>query len=979
MQVGPSLAMALSAIALVFVPRLSDLGGYLIVDETDRWHWAEQFYRALIAGDPAATLVGDGYPGIVPAWVQTLWLLGESVRRSLSEGQWFSDTSVYMLFHVWSRVENLPLQRLPIALFNGLLVVLIAIWVVRLYGWQVGALALVLVALDPFLLADSRVNRAEAIFAGLFTLSILSLQFFVQTRRSRWLVVSGFLGGLAWLTKIQGLVMLPAVGLILVFQAYVGLPGGMRLTVRRLLSAGRSLAIWLLAAIMAWCILWPAMWVRPVDVFQLVYDYATRKAGAEGVNVFFAGQQFLDADPGHLFYPTVLVLRTTPLTLLGLVLIVAEAVRQLRRSHTSSNGILRTRALPLLIAIIAYFSVMTLGGHKQDRYIMPIFPLLDILAALGWLALWKRVVARYQILCQGAWNIVLPVSLLVIQLVNVLPCHPYYYPYFNPLAGGGLVGVRMLRVGWGEGMDRVAQYLNQKPEAERLSVAARWHRYMVGFRGKALPFDQSGRWTRADYMVLYIQQTQRMLDPSPGIIRYFQRLQPEHVVYLNNIAYAWIYRSPFTRAAQPTVSQLPGKMALFGFRWEGFEDHNTYSPGKVRVIWENYAGGDQPVQLVAALSADRGDLSWETCSIAPGFENAATTSGEVVESVCELSVPDDNVTSAVYDLRFGALTLDGQVIEIPFPEAQQSLVREVDGRWRVASWMESIEYIAARDIPRSAKATDRYYDGRIRLTAYALRNDVLQAGQDLEITLYWQALEPVSEDYVVFNHLFGLDGVEIGRAHDLLPLPTSRWLPGQVVATVHRVATKANLPVPAVAMLEAGLYDKDERALPVTDRYARPLPAVLARVKFVPVTWPEEPPPIADNVRFGEALVLEGHAPLPTLIHTGVLDTITIKLWWRAITEVGEDYAIFVHLVDDRGNVVAQADGVPMAGRYPTGAWTPGERIVDLRVLPLPKELPTGTYHLWVGVYNLLDGQRLRIGATGTDSFLLGMLRVNLL
>ncbi|MCS7260249.1 MAG: glycosyltransferase family 39 protein [Anaerolineae bacterium] len=142
-------------------------------------------------------MVGDGYPGIVPAWVQTLWLLGESIRRSLTEGEWFSETSVYMLFHVWSRTENLSLQRLPIALFNGLLVLLIAIWVARLYDRRAGVLTLVLVALDPFLLADSRVNRAEAIFTGLFTLSILSLVLFGCTRQLRWLVISGFLGGLA--------------------------------------------------------------------------------------------------------------------------------------------------------------------------------------------------------------------------------------------------------------------------------------------------------------------------------------------------------------------------------------------------------------------------------------------------------------------------------------------------------------------------------------------------------------------------------------------------------------------------------------------------------------------------------------------------------------------------------------------------------------------------------------------------------------
>ena len=969
------LILLATAMLLVFTPRLADRGGYLIVDETDRWRWAEQFYRALVAGDPAATLVGDGYPGIVPAWVQTLWLLGESVRRSLAEGQWFSETSVYMLFHVWSRVENLPLQRLPIALFNGLLVLLIAICVIRLYGGRVGALALILIALDPFLLADSRVNRAEAVFTGLFTLSILSLQFFGQTQRSRWLVVSGFLGGLAWLTKIQGLAMLPAVGLILVFQAHAGLSKDTCLSVRHLLSAGRFLAIWLLVAILTWCILWPAVWVRPVDVFQLVYDYATRKAGAEGVNVFFAGQHFLDTDPGPLFYPIVLVLRTTPLTLTGLILAVAEAIRRVRRSSNGHERIWHARALPLVIAVITYAAVMTLGSHKQDRYLMPIFPLLAILAALGWLVLWEQVASRYRVLRHRMWNAAFLGGLLTIQLVGILPHHPYYYPFFNPLAGGGVVGARMLRVGWGEGMDRVAQYLNQKPDAANLSVAARWHRYMVGFRGRTLPFDQTGRWTRADYVVLYIQQVQRMLDPSPGIIRYFQNLQPEHVIFLNDIAYAWIYRSPFTRAAQPRISRVPSYATLFGFRWEPSDSTDAHLPGIVRAIWQR-ENNEATLPLVAALSDGHSNPSWQECKIAPGFESIAAMPGEVLESVCALRMPESSTAPTAYDVRFGIRVPDGSVIEFSFPEAWQSLVLEPDDRWRVASWMESIEYIAARDIPRSANTTDRYYNGRIRLTAYALRNDVLHAGQDLEITLYWQVLEPVSENYLIFNHLFGLDGVEIGRNHDSPPLPTSRWPPGQVIATVHRVATNANLPVPAVAILETGLYDKGKRALPVTDRHARPLPAVLARVKFVPVIWPEEPPPLVDNVRFGEGLVLEGHAPLPTLIHRGVTDTITIQLWWRAIAEVGEDYAVFVHLVDDRGTVVAQADGVPMAGRYPTSAWTPGERIVDMRVLPLPKELPTGTYHLWVGVYNPIDGQRLRVRGTGNDSISLGILQV---
>jgi hypothetical protein len=98
-------AIITAGVLLVCLPRLIGLSGYLIVDEPDRWNWAEAFYRALVAGNLRATLVGDGYPGIVPAWLETIWLLGESLRRSLLAGRWFGEEGIYTLFHVWSRTS----------------------------------------------------------------------------------------------------------------------------------------------------------------------------------------------------------------------------------------------------------------------------------------------------------------------------------------------------------------------------------------------------------------------------------------------------------------------------------------------------------------------------------------------------------------------------------------------------------------------------------------------------------------------------------------------------------------------------------------------------------------------------------------------------------------------------------------------------------------------------------------------------------
>ncbi len=990
------LGLTVGIVLLVALPRLTHLGGYLIVDEADRWQWAEAFYRALIAGDLRATLVGDGYPGIIPAWIETLWLLGESLRRSILEGGWFGEEGVYLLFHVWSRTAHLVQQRFPIVLFNSLLALLVGWHASKVYGRRVGLVALILIALSPFYLADSRVNRAEAVITGLLTLSILFLVRYGQTGQRRWLIASGIVGGLSFLTKIQGLVVLPAVGIILLLVEM----NRDREFLPLLLSLSRSLLLWTLAAILIWVVLWPAMWVRPLDVLRLVFDYATRKVGSEGVNLFFMGQHFYDQDPGPLFYPVVVLLRMTPLTMLGLALALWGGIRSLRTAPSPSQGVpsaalqggfplcrgplgaqgrggggpfAQKPVVPLLIYVLLYGGAMTLGSHKQDRYLMPIFLVLDIVAAMGWVYLWDWLGERWSGFRTPRWTLAACGVLTAVQVVSVLPYHPYYFSYFNPLMGGATVGAKTLRVGWGEGMDRVADYLNAKPDAANLTVAARWHPYMLGFAGKTLPFDESGQWTQADYIVLYIQQTQRMLDPSPGIIRYFQARQPEHVVRINGIDYAQIYPSPFTRPAQPLVSHIPGQAALLGYRWEDAASPRARMQ-QLRVIWENQ-GVTQPARLMAALTDGDTAPGWQLCQIAPGFESAAGTPGEVVESACDLSPIADQLATGAFDLRFGLADTDGDVTAFLFPQGWRSMVKEEDGTWRPAQWFESLDQIARREVPAPATMADVYYRGQIRLVAYELSDSVLHPGQPLAITLYWQAVSPVEEDYLIFNHLFGLDGTTLGMAEELPSRPTSRWLFGQVITTTHQIRTDAALPAPALATLDIGLYDAQHKSLPATGRDGQRVPVTFTHLKFIPATWPSRPPPIADDALFGDSLLLAGHAPLEATLTPG--STLSLQLWWQALAPVDTDYTVFVHLLDAAGNIVAQGDGVPMEGRYPTSAWAVGESIVDSRSLALPSDLPIGEYRLILGLYNPADGNRLPLVGQDTDFVLLGQLRVN--
>lgn len=101
-------------------------------------------------------------------------------------------------------------------------------------------------------------------------------------------------------------------------------------------------------------------------------------------------------------------------------------------------------------------------------------------------------------------------------------------------------------------------------------------------------------------------------------------------------------------------------------------------------------------------------------------------------------------------------------------------------------------------------------------------------------------------------------------------------------------------------------------------------------------------------------------------------------LFWEVLSVLGADYTTFVHVRDSSGNTVAQADIQPLAGTYPTSRWQPGEIVTDEILLPLPPDLPPGTYRLLVGMYRWDTLQRLpvRNDPSGENAILLESIKI---
>jgi hypothetical protein len=92
---------------------------------------------------------------------------------------------------------------------------------------------------------------------------------------------------------------------------------------------------------------------------------------------------------------------------------------------------------------------------------------------------------------------------------------------------------------------------------------------------------------------------------------------------------------------------------------------------------------------------------------------------------------------------------------------------------------------------------------------------------------------------------------------------------------------------------------------------------------------------------------------------------IRVALSWQALTEIEEDYAVFLHLVSPDGVIWSQRDSQPVGGFQPTSGWTLGEVIRDNHALHLGSDVPAGEYHLMLGLYHVADGQRLILADQG--------------
>jgi hypothetical protein len=244
----------------------------------------------------------------------------------------------------------------------------------------------------------------------------------------------------------------------------------------------------------------------------------------------------------------------------------------------------------------------------------------------------------------------------------------------------------------------------------------------------------------------------------------------------------------------------------------------------------------------------------------------------------------------------------------------------------------------------------------LTLLGHALSSSDARPGDHLVATLCWRAERRPTQDYTARLRLGGEDETLAMSTFALgsADYRSSRWRAGemlcnQVGLVVDRLATDGE------TTLELELLDKSGQALAML-----PLTRLPIHSRERVYTDPSPDHPI--GAQFGDpvAMTLVGvHGP--QFSPETDADSLSLTLHWQANMGMDTSYTLFVHLLDETGQIRGQVDTLPCAGACPTTSWLPNEIISETFEFPIDADALSEPTAVALGWYNAETGVRLSV------------------
>lgn len=718
--------------------------------------------------------------------LNALFLVGdESVKLPTGDPSWqgtsFHRPSELFLWEIGNDVAHIMfLARLPTVFLGLLLAAVAGRWAWEISGKRpaVGLLALLLLALDPNILAHTRLTTTDLGLAAAALLAGYLLWRYFQKPSWPRAILAGIGFGLLQNTKFTAGLFVPLFALIIAagFLLYLrSQTNRYPLITNHYPLLARRVVLPLVAAfpLAAFLTLWAAYGFQIGTLPESLPTLS--QLGGLTLPLAHHLEQLLDiggrlqvstpafllgrySDTGWWYYFPVTFLVKTPLPLLILLVgAVIVTIRRLAGKRGEGPHLLNLAAL--LIPPVGYFAIaLTTEINLGYRHLLPVLPFLAVFVAAVLVPTVEKIkVGRYGLVLLSVW--LLAASLWIA---------PNFLAFFNILAGGPDNGWRMLvdsNLDWGQDLQNLKRWMDEN------EVDEVWLSYF----GEARP----------DYYNI----TYRGLDSFPP------RLM-----------------NPQARPLFPE-NPAPGVYAISATTLQGvhFNNHDLFDWFRTRepvdkigysIFLYEVAAQSEPldvalgnIQLDEIDAADFAQLGtnnivprWFDVSHSFLIRDGATTA-VVMPPDAAFPYPLAELFEAIYEPVY-----IGQTAAIFEPELAQRPVMDLLLEEGSINWQAGQTAVFSQDA------------GQIALQGFSLPDSRLVPGGSLVVlTINEQTADP--NPVKMFLHLTAPDG-EIAAQWDGLGIVWQSWLTGDLLVQQHLLPLPGNL-APGDYQLWAGYYHPD--------------------------------------------------------------------------------------------------------------------------------------------------------------------------
>ena len=397
---------------LFFATRLPGLKDDVINPDGAAWHYRSEQFIVGIKNKQFEKTYQHYHPGVT-----LMWIAGTAVEvyKKVS-GVTAYDISNFPNFDLVSKISVISVQFL----LTLLLIYLLS----KIIGFKKSILTVSLFTFEPFFIGNSRLYHMDILLTLLLLNSIL-LAYLNMKNPGFWKsILTGFFLALSFLTKSL------AIGALFFVVFYTIFYLSHTDKKDKIFS---TVAFIVLSFIIFVFALFPALWVKPVYFLSDIFKEVARVGVRKGHEQLVMGEYTERA--GILFYPLVILLKTSPFLILGVILCVyffVKSFHNLKKKFRDGWKFVFDFNSFLFVFYLGYFLGMSFFAKKIDRYMLIVFPFLSYCAVIGYKKFYQNLKSF-----SGKRVFRILLFLLIVFFVGfpIINLYPYYFTYTSPLFG----------------------------------------------------------------------------------------------------------------------------------------------------------------------------------------------------------------------------------------------------------------------------------------------------------------------------------------------------------------------------------------------------------------------------------------------------------------------------------------------------------------------------------------------------------------